>query len=365
VLFKIKELSYIGFIAKKLKEESSVLKEFKRNVAYSIALTLSTLTHKTFEGLARERRKSGDALIRSITDHPTTMHDLIRIATTIFKGKRVSLVLDDTSIDKPYSRVIEGTSDNYNSSQKRSNRSLCSIVAALTDGKTVIPIGQQIWTSKEFASCKYQTKTELARELILRIKQFISIKLIIADGAYAVTSFMQWLNENSFSFEMRFHSNRVIEKKGHKMAIKNHPALQLKRGRVKRTTIANWKSMQNLYFTAHRRQLKNGKFTIVFLVGNFKATSSRHVEIYRYRWGVEKFFRTAKQKLGLGDCQSRKLERQNAHIFKVFLAYAVAQHERIKYKLPNVEKAIKSIKEKNSHDSSYAINRFREVFQYA
>jgi SRSO17 transposase len=341
-----------------------MLKQVERKIAYAIALTLSILTHKTFEALARETGQGGDALMRSITKHPTTMHDLIRVARVLFKGKKVSLVLDDTLINKQYSRVIEGTSDNYSSSEGRINRSLCTVVAVLTDGQTSIPIDHHIWTAKEFDPSKYKTKTELAQELIIRIRQIFPIKLIIADGAYAVKTFMQWLNENNLSFEMRFHSNRIIEKKGLKAAIRNHPALQLKRGRIKRTTRANWNSMLGLYFTSHRRQLKNGRFTIVFLVSNFKATSSQHVEFYRHRWGVEKFFRTAKQKLGLGDCQSRKLERQNAHIFKVFLAYAVAQHERIKYKLPNAERAIKSIREKNLQDSNYAIHRFSEVLRY-
>ncbi len=79
-----------------------------------------------------------------------------------------------------------------------------------------------------------------------------------------------------------------------------------------------------LFLTALKRKLSNGDFSVVYQVSNFKASSRQHVEYYGYRWNIKKFFRTAKQKLGLNDCQSRKFERQKGHILKVFIAYIVA-----------------------------------------
>lgn len=187
------------------------------------------------------------------------------------------------------------------------------------------------------------------------------IKCVILDGLYAVDEFIKWLNEQEVFFEMRFHSNRVISKNGVKAQIKKHSALRLMRGRSRRTIKAFWKEMP-LYFTALKRQLANGYFTTVFQVSKFKANSSEHVKLYGYRWNIEKFFRTAKQYLGLNDCQSRKIERQKGHVLQVFIAYALAQYERVKSKLKNVETAIKSIKLQNSRQSNYAINRLCGIF---
>ena len=161
---------------------------------------------------------------------------------------------------------------------------------------------------------------------------------------------------------MRFHSNRVIEKKGERHQIKKCPFLKLKKGRTKRTIQALWQNMY-LSFTTFKRQMANGEFSIVFQVSNFKALSSEHIKIYGYRWKIEKFFRTAKQKLGLNDCQSRKLERQKGHIFHVFIAYSIAQYERVRKKYKNVEDAITSIKIRNLKQQNYAISRFRQIFQ--
>jgi len=62
------------------------------------------------------------------------------------------------------------------------------------------------------------------------------------------------------------------------------------------------------------------------------------------RWNIEKFFRTAKQKLGLNDCMVRNKEGQKKHVYNVFFAYSLLQIEKVKQKAKNVETVIKSIK---------------------
>lgn len=274
-----------------------MISKTERKLAYPTALILSNSKRKTFESLGLELKISGDTISRLVTENVAEINDLIRIAQKIFCRKKVYLLIDDTLILKVYSRFIEGTSDNYSSSDKRVCRSLNSVVAMITDGITAIPISQEIWTSREFDKKKYRKKWELAQQLILEIRQHISLGAVIMDGLYAVAEFMDWLDKNQVLFEMRFHSNS-------------------------------------------------------------------RVKLYGYRWNIEKFFRTAKQKLGLNDCQSRKFERQKGHIVNVFIAYIVAQYERVKQKLRNVKMAIKSIISRNLKNSNYAIQRFREIFRH-
>ena len=188
--------------------------------------------------------------------------------------------------------------------------------------------------------------------------------MVVLDGLYAIAKFMQSLINKGISFEMRMHSNRVVTYKGKRCQLKKLPTLALKKGRKTRSAYACWQNMK-LHFTSVKRQNKSGDFTIVYQVSNTKMLSKDHVKIYSYRWNIEKFFRTAKQHLGLNDCQSRKLQKQNGHIFNVFFAYAIAQYERVRKKLKNVETAIKSIKAYFSGKTKQAISRFREIFCYA
>jgi hypothetical protein len=341
-----------------------MLSKTEQNLKYPIALLLSSQKRKTFESLGIETGVSGDTISRLVSSGAANIEELIEVAKEMFGRKKFYLVIDDTLILKLYSRDIPGTSDNYSSSGRSIERSICSVVAVLTDGDIAIPIEQSIWVSREFKAVDYKKKTELAQELIAQVLRLTNFRIAILDGLFATKEMMRWLNTNKVPFEMRFHSNRVIERNGKRYKIRESPFVALKRGRTRRTVQAFWHGI-NLHFTALRRQLKNGDFTTVFQVSNFKATAREHVKIYGYRWVIEKFFRTAKQKLGLNDCQSRKLDKQINHIKCVFAAYTIAQFERAQRRYKNVEEAIKSIKERNLKKSNYANERSREVFGYA
>ena len=75
-----------------------------------------------------------------------------------------------------------------------------------------------------------------------------------------------------------------------------------------------------------------------------KAFAKKHVQIYGFRWNIEKFFRTDKQYLGLTHCQLRSKNAQENHIFNVFFAYALLQFETKKFGLKNPESAAKQLK---------------------
>jgi Transposase DDE domain len=333
------------------------------NPQYPIALLLSTSPRKTFESLGRQMEISGDTVSRLLDLKSPNLKDLIDAAQKIFRRKRPYLIIDDTLILKIYSRCIEGTSDNYYSGDGVTYRSICSITAMITDGTIAIPIDQSIWTSHEVDPVNYMKKASLAQELITRIQMHEKIDIVIMDGLYATKEMIKWLNESKISFEMRFHSNRVVEVKGGRYQIKECPLLKLKGRRTERTIRASWHGI-NLYFTAVKRLLKKGKFITVFQVSNYKASARNHIRLYGYRWNIEKFFRTAKQHLGLNDCQSRKIGKQKNHILNVFVAYTIAQFECVKRKYKNVETAIKSIKLDVLKRPDYLKRRFREIFHH-
>jgi len=338
-----------------------MLRNSEHKPPYSISLLLSTASRKNFESLGNENNLSGDTIRRLLAIEAPTLPELIEVAKKILKRKRLYLLLDDTLILKIYSRCIEGTSDNYSTTARAKQRSLCSIVAMLTDGEIAIPIDQLLWTAEEVDPINYATKTELAQIIIARVQSQVSLELTIMDGLYATEKMIRWLNKRKLLFEMRFHANRVIEKNGQEYSLKEAPFFRLNGYRTMRTIVAMWHGI-SLYFTALRRVMRNGIITIVFQVSNYKASARKHVLHYRYRWNIEKFFRTAKQYLGLNDCQSRKLELQINHILNVFVAYTIAQFEHIKSKTKNVESAIKSIKKRSLVDSNYAKMRFTQIF---
>lgn len=320
-----------------------MISKTERKITYPTALLLSIQKRKTFEALSRDIDSSGDSISRLVEHCAATSQDLIKIVKTMLKGKRLFLIIDDTLILKIYSKVIQGTSDNYDSSDGKTYRSLCSIVALITDGETAIPIDQSLWISKEFNENAYAKKWEIAQKLIEKITKQLSIYMLLADGLYAILEFLKWLISQGIKFEMRFHANRVIVDKNFKGQIKQNPKFKMSGRRPKRTIRSTWYGIE-FHFTAVRRVARNGHVTVIYQISNYKTSARQHAQFYGYRWNIEKFFRTAKQKLGLNDCQSRKQKLQENHLLNVFFAYALLQYERKKRKLKNVETAIKRLK---------------------
>ena len=267
----------------------------EQRLTYPIALLLSTERRMTFEALARTIQTSGDTIERALDRTARTFTDLVAIVKRLIKRKRLYLIIDDTLLLELYSKIIPGASDNHDSSDHQTYRSLCSIVAVVTDGEITIPLDQLIWTSKEFASLAYQKKCDLAKILIEKITEQLSIYMFLADGLYATTDMLKWLVDRGMRFEMRFHANRVIDDKGIRSQIKVNKRLKLSGKRPRRTVRARWYGF-DYFFTAHRRVTKYGKVIIVYQISNYKASAAEHVYTYKYRWNIEKFFRTAKQK---------------------------------------------------------------------
>ena len=317
-----------------------------QNLTYPITLLLSSSIKKTFDSLGREIAISGDSISRILMSNAVTTEELIVFCVLIFGNKALYLIVDDTLIKKIYSHTIEGACDNYDSSNRQHYRSLCSVVAMITDGEIAIPIDQKLWFSEEYSPINHLKKWEIAKALIVKIRPLIRLKIFIADGLYAVVEFMKWLTKCSINFEMRIHSNRVVTSHDITAQLRNHPRLKVKTRNPCRTIRVTWQEM-SFFITAFLRIMKNGKLTIVYQVANYKTTAAKHVQCYKYRWNIEKFFRTAKQYLGLGDCMARKQQAQEYHIMNIFLAYAFAQYERYRLNLKNVESALKSLKRSN------------------
>lgn len=120
-----------------------------------------------------------------------------------------------------------------------------------------------------------------------------------------------------------------------------------------------------LYVAVFLRIMKTGRAAVFYQVANYKTTAAKHVQCYKYRWNIEKFFRTAKQYLGLNDCMACKQQAQEHHIMNVFLAYAFAQRERLRLKLKNVESAMKSLKRSNFNTLNAKLSAKLQIFFHA
>ena len=89
-----------------------------QKLIYSTSLILSKETKKTAQALAKISQKSGDTLLRLLEHYSVAYNDLINLSAKLFGASKLFLIIDDSLLEKMYSKLIGGSSDNYDSSLK-------------------------------------------------------------------------------------------------------------------------------------------------------------------------------------------------------------------------------------------------------
>ncbi len=77
----------------------------EQKLTYPIALLLSIPCRKTFESLGKAIDMSGDTISRLVEHKAATFEDLTKIIRTVWKRKKLYLIIDDTLIMKIYSKM--------------------------------------------------------------------------------------------------------------------------------------------------------------------------------------------------------------------------------------------------------------------
>lgn len=249
------------------------------------------------------------------------------------------IIIDDTALPKEYARLIDCLTKVYSTILCKERTGISLVVVLWCNDYISIPIGFRYWYKKHPSLSEYQTKIQLAQELILWcIENSLPFTHFLADGLYFSKEMVDFLNKHNVEFDMKAHSNRSVKINGLKMQLRKHPALKLQRNQRKKTVWGEWYSM-SLQFTTLKRKDKNGDFSVIYFVSNYKANPDVHIFRYAQRWEIEKMFRTMKQSLGLGHCAARKSQYQTNHIYAVFWGYAFLQNEKFCKKLQNAEQA--------------------------
>jgi len=343
----------------------NVTQEISKKFSLSISLFLRTSERKTFSSLARCNNLSyrsvyvtNDDALNYIKYSKNYLVSLIKNFSKYGKGK---LLIDFTGISKPFSQNISDVTYDYSGTTKRVEKCISVGFCVWTNGKICIPFDFENWLRKKDAVDTYKTKIELAKELIISAQKEIAFNEVILDGAFASQEMIQFLSENNFYFTMRIPRNRVIVIGKNAYQLQQCPKFRLKRNRKFKVIYASYKGF-HCYFTAHKRKTKNGNFDVVFIISNVRKTARKHVITYRKRWPQEKFHRTAKQKLGLADCQSTSRYKQHAHIFMVMMAYTKLELMKIYKKKKSPEEIIKLFRHQKSPKDYRDLRNLEETF---
>jgi hypothetical protein len=215
-----------------------------------------------------------------------------------------------------------------------------------------IPIDIEAYITKKMAGKNYQSKSELTHAIYSQMIEILSIGIVLADSHYATKCLLSILYDAAQQFFMRFTCSQIVKIGKAKGQLRK--ILRLRRNEHVRM-IQGVFDEKSLYFYVVR--LKTG--CIAYFASLFPIDKANLEDLYKIRWSIEMFHRTAKQSLGWCDCQMRSIERQRLHSFYVMYSYIIAELLRVKLKLKTTEVVKKELFiVPNKRNLSLCSNRF-------
>ncbi len=249
------------------------------------------------------------------------------------------LIIDDTVISKRFAEKIENLAWIFDSKVGKSLLGLNIVLLVWSNGKITIPLRLKI-----YAPHSDKTKIDLAIEL-LKYAKFLKItpKFVAFDSWYAADKLFKLIRSYDWHFVTRIKSNRLLN------------GVPLK------------EIHQNPYWTIEG-EIKGGFKVIIvrhgkryFATSNLNLTKKEIIAAYRDRWAIETVFRALHYKLGLDQCEARKLTSQSAHFHLCLMAYIALEKEKY-----ITGKSVYQIKQECSFDFKTAENILNKLnFQSA
>ena len=331
---------------------SKVTQDISNKMMLHAALITMTLERKNYTSMARENKVPYDKIRLDVEEIPEQIsackkmllekvHDRVKIT-----GKEGYFLIDYTMLQKSFAEQIEGLTYDRDGVTRRVQKGFSAGFCFWSDGEITIPLNFELWFRKKDAEDLYKKKSDQAMELILWAKEVgLPFSDVRADGAFSSEKVLAFLKNQGLNLTMRIAKNKKIttDKNLEEIALAEHPELKLIRNQRSKTIKGCYKGI-SAYFTVQKRKKRGAKHEIVFIISTVERSAKEHIHAYGDRWPAEKYFRTAKQHLGITHCQSTDLAKQRFHIFSVMLSYTVLELTRNDKQESSIEIIIHSIR---------------------
>jgi len=312
-------------------------------------------------------RKNCAAMARSVGISAKPLYDYLSKATanskeieailldyankSWIKGVKRTVVIDPTSIIKRYAYKIEKLCYDKAGCTKHVEHTTVPVYASVVDKNIKIPLSLDFWIQKKIVGKKrYKSKIKIAQELIKYLKdKGLKFDFVSLDGAFPAPDMFAFFKKYRLKFIMRISKSRCVKINGKRAQLKFQRALKLARNSREKTVQAELYGDQ-YFFTAKKRQCKNGEWETVFLVSNMNISAKEQVADFDLRWPQEKINRTTKQKFGSNQCQAIKASKQQAHILATFFAHSIIELAKNDKQKQSVDSAVNFIRKFHFND---------------
>jgi hypothetical protein len=331
----------------------------KSNQSQYVEAILLCEKKKVCTNLAKELNESHDSLyyeLKNASERPEkTTSDLECIAQRELDPQNTYLIIDDSQLSKIYANEMEGLEVGYDGSAHHPCLGIKMLNVMLADKNIKIPINALPFVSKALAGDDCKSKNQIAVEIAKDLRMRIYFERIIADAHFSTKETIKDLTLLEMPYLMKIANNKRVTIHGVYGPLKK--IFRLKRNQRVASVKGDFDGNECYFYAV---KIENG--STIYLISNDSIDPYEAVRIYKIRWNIELFHRTAKQYLGLKDCQMLSIEKQRQHALYVMLAYAIASIEARNLGLKCVEDYINYIRDSKHNTLKHAKRRSRKNF---
>lgn len=308
-----------------------------KNVIHYIKGLMCVFENANCVSLSAVSEVSHDRLARVLNKEKFCWQTLLQnfLVRTFGKLQDGYLMIDDTVISKQFARKIENVAWVYDSVVGRSILGINLVMIAWSNGKVTIPLAIKVYQKENG-----KTKIDLAAELLDYAKKLgIKPRYVAFDSWYTAMKVFRKIVDCKWTFVTQLKKNRKLDGIPVREIFKN----------------PYWIKTGKLVGGLEVLVVRNGKK--YFATNDISMSKEELLSSYKKRWKIETVFRALHDKLGLDECQARKLISQAAHYHLCLMSYITLEKERFFQ-----EKTIYQIKRNCSFDFQEADNILNRLF---
>jgi putative transposase len=261
---------------------------------------------------------SHDCFTRLLQNQPSDSEPLWAEVKKLISPKKGYLIIDDTVLDKPYSKKIGFVRYQWSGKHHRTVKGIGLISLVWTDGDIVLPIDFRIYNIDE----DNKTKNDHFREMLDKAEERgFKPEYIMFDIWYASVKNLKAIRKKQWRFLTRLKSNRLVNPDN----IKNIPldAVEI----PYQGTVVNLKEYGSIKVF---RIVSKNEDTQYWATNELDMDEQKREDIGNKSWKIEEYHRGIKQFCGVEKCQSRKQESQRKHIMLSLRAFLRLEVQRIR-----------------------------------
>lgn len=252
------------------------------------------------------------------------------------------LIIDDT-ISHHVGKHMDGAGWHYDASEGKSMWGHQLVTSHYVRQWLSLPLDFKIYIKEEQAGENFRTKHELAMELIEQAMEHgISFSCVVFDTWYFSVEFVRFVEKRGKDWVTRAKDNRLVLEGGMWVSLsewvkglskENFDRVLLKRGDGSKeaylacSVTVRMKGFEGrklrLVVSYEEKKFEKREDPYFYCSNNLNWENHRIMRTYARRFGIDAFYKDAKQNLGLEEYELRKIKGVSRHLNMILVAHTL------------------------------------------